>query len=205
MPADDAIIAALLAGDERAFAALVERLHPRIVRLCQRFVASRAAAEDVAQDTWQAVLQGLATFARRCALDTWILQIAINRAKSRGVRDARARALDDEDQPALGDRFGWLGVWKQPPRACLPDRSPETDAAQRELLRLVAAALDRLPEQQRLVVVLRDVELLSADEVCAVLEISEENQRVLLHRGRTRLRTLLEAALAEPSPVTVPA
>jgi RNA polymerase sigma-70 factor (ECF subfamily) len=196
--ADRALIAALLAGDEAVFAALVDRLHARIVRVCRRFVASDAAAEDAAQDTWQGVLEGLCTFQGRCALDTWILQIAINRAKSRGARDARARHVDDSDTWAETVRFDTFGSWKDPPQASLADCSPETAASNRELVRLVTAALDDLPEQQRLVVTLRDVELLSAAEVCEVLELSEENQRVLLHRGRARLRAQLEQALVVP-------
>jgi RNA polymerase sigma-70 factor, ECF subfamily len=201
MSADRVIVEALLRGDEAAFVALVDRLHPRLVRLCRRFVAGDAAAQDAAQDTWQAVLQGLPGFAGRCALDTWILQIALNRARSRGVREARVQPLDD----GLEGRFSWLGVWRDPPRACGVEASPEAVAANRELVQLLAQALDGLPEQQRTVVVLRDVELLSAAEVCAVLELSEENQRVLLHRGRTRLRAALEQALAEPAPAVVPA
>jgi RNA polymerase sigma-70 factor (ECF subfamily) len=202
---DAAVVAALLAGDEDTFSALVERLHPRILRITRRFVASAAAAEDVAQDTWQAVLEGLSAFAGRAALDTWILQIAINRAKSRAVRDARLRPLAGEGPDAAApadERFSWLGIWKQPPRPSPADASPETAAANRELVRLLAVALEALPEQQRLVVILRDVELLSAAEVCAVLELSEQNQRVLLHRGRTRLRAALEGAVAgDPSTV----
>jgi RNA polymerase sigma-70 factor, ECF subfamily len=200
---DQDVVAALLRGDEQAFAGLVERLHPRIVRLCRRFVASDAAAEDVAQDTWQGVLEGLAGFAGRSSLDTWILQIAINRARSRGVRDARVsvQPLGDDGGGGSGleGRFRWYGGWKQPPRPSLADGSPETAAANNELLRLLAAALDHLPEQQRLVVILRDIELLTAPEVCAVLAVSEENQRVLLHRGRARLRAAIEVAAEAPA------
>ena len=205
MNPDRELIAALLDGDEAAFSALVERLHPRILRLCRRFVASNAAAEDSAQDTWQAVLQGLPTFQERSALDTWILQIAINRAKSRGVRDARARTLDEPEGRSPEGRFNRLGLWKEPPQASPADCSPETAAANRELVCLVASALEYLPEQQRLVVTLRDIELLSASEVCEVLELSEENQRVLLHRARVRLRAHLEQALVAPRPAHVPA
>jgi RNA polymerase sigma-70 factor (ECF subfamily) len=200
---DRDLIAALLAGDEAVFSALVERLHPRILRLCRRFVANSAAAEDAAQDTWQAVLQGLPTFEERSALDTWILQIAINRAKSRGVRDARARGPDEgESWPSTG-RFNRFGFWKEPPQASLADCSPETAAANRELVRLVTRALDGLPEQQRLVVTLRDIELLTAAEVCEVLELSEQNQRVLLHRARARLRAQLEQALIVTNPIAI--
>jgi RNA polymerase sigma-70 factor, ECF subfamily len=195
MADDRALVAALLAGDEAVFSALVERLHGRIVRLCRRFVATDAAAEDVVQDTWQAVLQGLAGFEGRSALDTWILQIAVNRARSRGVSDARVGPLDDPEA-ALDGRFHWYGGWKQAPRANgFTHASPESVTANRELVALVAAALDQLPEQQRLVVTLRDVELLSAAEVCDVLELSADNQRVLLHRGRARLRAIIEKAL----------
>jgi len=201
---DQALVDALLAGDEAAFAALVERLHPCVVRVSRRFVATDAAAEDVAQDTWQAVLEGLATFEGRCALDTWILQIAVNRAKSLGVRDARLRTLDaDDSEPVL--RFNWLGGWKDPPRAFHAECSPEDAAANRELVDLLATVLDDLPPQQKVVVVLRDIELLTSREVCAVLEITEENQRVLLHRGRARLRAALESALSEAMPAPVPA
>jgi len=175
MHPDRALVEALLRGDEAAFSALVDRLHPRVVRICRRFVASDAAAEDAAQDAWQAVLQGLATFEGRSALDTWILQIAINRAKSRGVRDARARALDDDGGAELAERFHWLGAWKDPPHPSPADCSPEAAASNRELVRLLVAALDTLPDQQRLVVTLRDIELLTAAEVCAVLDLSEEN------------------------------
>jgi RNA polymerase sigma-70 factor, ECF subfamily len=196
---DRDLIAALLAGDEAAFSAMVDRLHPRILRLCRRFVASDAAAEDAAQDTWQAVLQGLSSFEQRSALETWILQIAINRAKTRGARDARSQVFDEQDTRTPDERFNRFGLWKDPPHASPADCSPETAAANRELVRLVAAALDRLPEQQRLVVTLRDIELLSALEVCAVLELTEENQRVLLHRARARLRAHLEQALVVPS------
>jgi RNA polymerase sigma-70 factor, ECF subfamily len=202
---DRELIDALLGGDEAAFSALVDRLHPRILRLCRRFVASNAAAEDAAQDTWQAVLQGLPTFQERSALETWILQIAINRAKSRGVRDARASTLDDPETWPPGGRFNRFGFWKEPPQASLADCSPETAAANRELVRLVSAALDSLPEQQRLVLTLRDIELLTAVEVCEILDLSEENQRVLLHRARAHLRARIEQALVLPSVAHVPA
>ena len=202
---DREVVAALLRGDEAAFSALVERLHPRLLRLCRRLLGSDAAAEDIAQDTWQAVLGGLATFEGRCALDTWILQIAINRARSRAAREARVLPLEPDDaDPDLGGRFGWLGTWRERPRAGLADLSPETAVANREILRLVAEALDRLPEQQRLVVMFRDVELMTAAEVCALLELSEENQRVLLHRGRVRLRALIEIATDEPVTAAAP-
>ena len=195
MADDRALVAALLAGDETSFSALVERLHGRIVRLCRRFVASDAAAEDVAQDTWQAVLQGLAGFQGRSALDTWILQIALNRARSRGAGDARVTPLDDPEL-APESRFHWHGGWKEAPHVNgFAHASPESVAADRELVALVASALDQLPEQQRLVVTLRDVELLSAAEVCEVLELSDDNQRVLLHRGRARLRAIIDRAL----------
>lgn len=204
MASDRELVAALLAGHAEAFSALVDRLHPRLLRLCRRFVASDAAAEDAAQDTWQGVLEGLTTFQHRSALDTWILQIAINRAKSRGVRDARARTLDDAEGASPAGQFTPLGYWREPPPS-LADCSPEMAAANRQLVRLVSAALDSLPEQQRLVVTLRDIELMSAAEVCAVLELSEENQRVLLHRGRARLRAQVEQAMVEPSAAHVPA
>lgn len=195
-PEDQTVVAALLAGDEATFAALVERLHPRLVRVSRRFVATDAAAEDVAQDTWQAVLQGLCGFEGRSGLDTWVLQIAINRARTRGASDARVESLEDEGAE-LNERFTWYGGWREAPRSCAVDCTPETVAANKELALMLITALDRLPEQQRLVVALRDVEWLTSAEVCQLLEISEENQRVLLHRGRARLRMLLEGSLGE--------
>ncbi len=177
----------LRAGDESAFSELVERMHPQIVRIARRFVQSDATAEDIAQDTWQAVISGIHAFEGRSALSTWILQIAINRAKSRGVRDQRMRPVDDESQ------FNILDQWRNPPGAW--DALPETMVANRELARLVAAAIDELPEQQKAVISLRDVEGIDSREVREILQISEENQRVLLHRARNKVRSAIEAAV----------
>lgn len=183
----------LRAGDEAAFTELVERLHPSLVRLASVFAGG--AAEEVAQETWVAVITGLDRFEGRSSLTTWIGRILVNRARTRGVREGRSvpmSSLDGSpDDHVDRSRFGRLGFWSAPPE---PWETPE---AERRLLDaeargLLEVELAKLPSAQRAVVELRDVDGWSADEVCNVLEITETNQRVLLHRGRTRLRGALE-------------
>lgn len=200
---DRAIVRRLLDGDAAAFEELVNRLHGSLVRLALSFVADRATAEEVAQDAWVGVLDGLPTFAGRSSLKTWIFRILTNRAKTRGAREARSTPLSalswaaDAPEPAVDPgRFGTTGMWADPPR-------PWREAAAEELLlraetlRALENALAELPAGQRAVVTLHDVEGLSAEETCNVLEISETNRRVLLHRGRARLRRALEAHLGQ--------
>lgn len=136
-PADAAQLAALRAGDESAFAELIARHHPSLVRVALYFVADRAAAEEVAQDTWMAVLRGLASFEGRSSLKTWIFRILTNRAKTRGTRDARSVPLsvvcDDEDAAVDPKRFDRRGKWVDPPRA-FPDQTPEQICLRQEAL-----------------------------------------------------------------------
>lgn len=191
---EEQLIAALRAGDERAFAALVDRYHASMVRVACTFVPSRAVAEEVAQDTWLGVLRGLGRFEGRSSLKTWIFRILVNRARTTGAREPRSVRLDtgdgDRDAAAGPDGFSPQGTWREPPVVWsdeIEDRlaAPETAARIREVV-------DELPESQRQVVTLRDVEGLSSSEVCDLLGISEGNQRVLLHRARTRVRSALE-------------
>lgn len=200
---DLALVARLIAGDEAAFAGLVERYHPGLIRLARMFVADRGAAEEVVQDTWLGVLNGLKTFAGRSSLRTWIFRILVNRAKTRGVRDARMLPLSsfgepgDEAEPAVdAARFKRGGAWAEPPRR-FEAATPEGRLLQEETLAALDRALAALPAQQRVVVTMRDVEGWEADEVCHVLGLSETNQRVLLHRARSKLRRALEEHLRE--------
>lgn len=180
---------------------LIDRHHGPLLRLAQVFVSSRAVAEEVVQETWTGVLEGLATFEGRSSLKTWIFRILTNRAKTRGVREGRSvpfSALGDpapDNEPAVDPaRFRSTGMWGEPPRRW-DDETPEKLMMRQEFVRALEAALEQLPPSQRAVVTLRDVEGLDSAEVCNVLQISETNQRVLLHRARSKLRRALETYL----------
>jgi RNA polymerase sigma-70 factor, ECF subfamily len=205
---DAEIVAALRNGDERAFVALVERYQALMLRVARRYVRSAAVAEDVVQETWLGVLNGLERFEGRASLKTWIFRILTNRALSRAAREGRAvpfssLAGEDEDEPAVDpDRFRpatdkWAGGWKTFPASW--DGLPEERLLGREAIDLVCAAIKDLPARQHVVILMRDIEGWSAEEVCEALEISEANQRVLLHRARSKVRQCLESYL-EPEP-----
>lgn len=161
-----------------------------MLRLASSYVASTAVAEEVVQDTWLAVLRGIDGFEGRSSFRTWLLQILVNRARSTGVRERRSVAIGDPTPAVDPSRFDAAGAWVTPPGHWVEESEERIFAAGLgdELL----ATLKRLPEQQRAVVLLRDVDGLSAEEVCGVLAISQGNQRVLLHRGRSGLRRALE-------------
>lgn len=186
---EEELIARLRAGDERAFGELVDRYHASMLRVASTFVPSRAVAEEVVQDTWLGVVRGLPRFEGRSSLKTWIFRILVNRARTTGAREPRFVPLDPGEN--LGsDRFHPAGTWREPPAVwsdAIEDRlaAPEIAARIREVV-------EGLPESQRQVVTLRDIEGLTSGEVCEVLGISEGNQRVLLHRARTRVRAALE-------------
>jgi RNA polymerase sigma-70 factor (ECF subfamily) len=197
---DPDLVARLRSGDEAAFARLVDELSPLMLRLALGHVRTRAVAEEVVQEAWLGVLTGLPAFEGRSSLKTWVLRILVNRAKTRGERESRCVAfscLGEDDAPAVEpDRFfgpdhRWPGGWSTPPAPL-----PEDRLAERETLALVAGVIDELPARQREVIVLRDVQGWEAEEVCRALDISEGNQRVLLHRARSRVRAALEADLA---------
>ena len=193
MESDVELLRRLRAGDERAFVTLVERYNGSMLRLAASFVPSRAIAEEVVQDTWLAVLRGLAAFEGRSSLKTWLFAILVNRARSAGVRESRTVPVADAGPVVDASRFGPDGAWILPPEHWIEEAESRVDAV--KLATLLRLALDGLPARQREVVVLRDVEGLTSAEVCGVLSISEANQRVLLHRGRGKLRTVLEAEL----------
>src|SRR5215210_1192440 len=206
MRSDMETLAALRRGDERVFMELVEQHQPLMLRVASRYVRNPAVAEEVVQETWLGVLNGLRGFEGRASLKTWIFRILTNRAITRAQREGRAvpfSSLGDAgpDEPAVdADRFRpegdrWPGGWK-----CFPDPLPEERLLERETLALIDAAIAELPERQSLVIAMRDVEGWSAEEVCQALAISEANQRVLLHRARSKVRRCLEAYL-DPTPV----
>jgi RNA polymerase sigma-70 factor (ECF subfamily) len=186
------LIDRLRQGDEAAFRELFDAHHSMLVRLAMAYVKNASVAEEVAQDTWTAVFDALPSFEGRAALKTWIARIAINRAKTRAQRDGRQVPLDDEEPPSQDDRFNRIGAFKQRPAEL---GSPEELLLNREVRAAIDKCLEGLPEQQRAIVTLRDIEGWSSEEVCNVLGLSESNQRVLLHRGRGRLRAALETAL----------
>jgi RNA polymerase sigma-70 factor (ECF subfamily) len=192
---DAELVERLRQGDEGAFRALYEAHHTTLVRLASAYVKSASVAEEVAQDTWVAVIDSLGTFEGRSALKTWIARIAINRAKTRAQRDGRQVPLEDDADVASVDsaRFGAIGQFKQAPTRW--EDTPEALVGRREVREAIERGLETLPPPQRTVVTLRDIEGWSSEEVCNVLEIAESNQRVLLHRGRTRLRAALEGVL----------
>jgi RNA polymerase sigma-70 factor (ECF subfamily) len=201
--AEQGLLDALRAGDEVAFASLVRRHHATLRRVVRAYVGSDALADEVVQETWLAVIRGLDRFEARSSLKTWIFQIATNIAKTRGARERRtvplsALAGDDADGGApsvpperfMGPDQAWPGHWATPPR---PWEDPERRVRSLEVRERLRACIAELPAQQQAVLTLRDVEGLSSDEVCELLALSPGNQRVLLHRARSRLRASLES------------
>lgn len=190
-------LARLRAGDEMAFAALVDELHGPLLALAGTFTSSPALAEDIVQETWIGVIRGLSRFEGRSALRTWIYGILVRRARTMAAREARrktgeAGSSGPEWRPGAGTR----GLWEERPVSWALD-DPAAIHEGEEALRVVARALDALPETQRRVVRLRDVEGLPAQDVCNILRLSETNQRVLLHRGRAAVRRALDRYLRE--------
>ena len=186
---DSELLARLRAGDEAAFAVLVDRYHGPMLRLAATFVPSRAVAEEVVQDTWLGVFRGVDRFEGRSSLKTWLFRILLNRARTTGRRERRTVPLDDESAVDRA-RFDADGHWSTPPVAWTDEIENRLDAA--GLTERIHAAIDALPAGQREVVVLRDVDGLSSEDVCDLLDITDGNQRVLLHRGRARIRRVLE-------------
>jgi RNA polymerase sigma-70 factor (ECF subfamily) len=199
-PDEDAkLLDSLRRGDEQAFAALVDKYGPSLLRVALLFVSSRAVAEEVVADTWLAVFTGLERFEGRSSLKTWLFRILSNKAKTRGRRESRVLPFStftgdgDEGETAVDvDRFARDGHWTAPPRGV-----PEERLLAGESRRVVEEAIAALPENQRAVITLRDVEGLSAEEACNVLGVSETNQRVLLHRARAKVRAAYEEYLEQ--------
>jgi RNA polymerase sigma-70 factor, ECF subfamily len=206
-PADDVsytdadLVALLRAGDEAAMSQLVDRWSPAMFRVARSFVDSRQSAEDVVQEAWLGMLSGLATFEGRSSLRTWAFTILVNRARTRGAREARTlprSPLATQTEQGADDWFAGPGheaarTWSSIDVSSRWDTAPERAVLSKEVLLQLDRALSALPPRQRQVVTMRDVSGMSTEEVCTVLGISAANQRVLLHRARAILR----AALAE--------
>jgi RNA polymerase sigma-70 factor (ECF subfamily) len=199
------VAAALRAGDESAFREVVTSYHPAMMRLASFYVSTGAVAEDVVQETWLAVVKGLDSFEGRSSFKTWVFTILANRARTRGVREHRSVPFSslEADEHTLGvpgERFRpasdhWPGHWSEPPTPW--SDVPAARLESKETRSLSCDAIRSLPQQQRDVIALRDVEGWSAEEVCAALALSDSNQRVLLHRARGKLRAVLEENLED--------
>ena len=193
---ESALLDALRRGDEDAFARLVAEHHASLRRVARLYVGNAAVADEVVQDTWLGVIRGIWAFEGRSSLRTWLFRILVNRARTRAVRESRSapvaepepsvspeHALSSNDSPALGH-------WARPPLD--PGSSPERSLLTKELGDRLRTVIDALPSNLRIVLWLRDVEGWSSEEVCNALAIQETNQRVLLHRARSRVRAALE-------------
>ena len=207
-PAEDLrLLEALRNREERAFAELVNRYHASLLRLATLYVQTRAVAEEVVQETWLGVLQGIDRFEGRSSLKTWIYRILINRAKTRGKREGRSVPFSAFWNPAVepagpavpperfrGQDDEWPDHWATPPQPWGPD--PEKRLLAQETRAHIQAAIEALPPSQCEVITLRDIQGWTSEEVCNILGISETNQRVLLHRARSKVRAALEHYLA---------
>ena len=204
-PDDQRIIAGLRAGDEAVFTEMVDRYNGSLVRVAMRYVPSRAVAEEVVQDTWIGVIQGIDRFEGRSTIKTWLYKILIYRARARGERERRttpmsALAGDDSAPSVPTERFRgsdalWAGHWATPPRRW--DGDAEDRLLAGEARAVINAAIAELPLAQREVIMMRDLSQFSSAQVCELLGVTEANQRVLLHRARSKVRAALENYLDE--------
>jgi RNA polymerase sigma-70 factor (ECF subfamily) len=197
------LLARLRDGDERAFETLVERLQPPMLAVALTYVRTRAVAEEVVQEAWLGMLNGLERFEGRSSLKTWIFHILVNVARTRGAREARTAPFssltaEDEQAAVQPERFrgpddAFAGHWWAYPSDW--HRLPEAALLQQETMQVVVHAIEELPPAQRAVITMRDVAGCSAGDVCAELDVSDGNQRVLLHRARSHVRSALERHL----------
>jgi len=207
---DAELIDRLRRCDEATFAWLIDTYSAALLRLAVTFVQDAAVAEEVVQETWMAVVTGIGRFEGRSSVKTWLFKILTNKAKTRALREKRTIPfsefeVDNNDEPAVeAERFlpashpQWPHNWATPPQPW--SMGPEGTALDRETMAVVRRALEDLPRAQRVVVALRDVHGWPAADVCAALDLSEANQRVLLHRGRSRLRAELERYFSDADP-----
>ncbi len=201
-PGDAALIDALRSGDERSFARLVDSHHRALLRIAQLYVRDGAVAEEVVQETWLAVLEGIDRFESRSSLKTWIYRILTNLAKTRAQREHRQlpfSALSDDEPEVDETRFRPIDDPKFPQQWAAPPLSwPHERILARETIAQLRHAIAQLPPAQQVIVGLRDIDGWSSDEVCDALEITPGNQRVLLHRARSRLRNALDDYFENP-------
>jgi RNA polymerase sigma-70 factor, ECF subfamily len=209
------LIESLKAGDERAFATLLDEYSSSLLRVAMTHVSSKAVAEEVVQETWLGVINGIDRFEGRSSLKTWIFRILTNTASSRGPRERRMVPFSslgpaDADEPSVdADRFFPADHPRYPDHWAIGPTTwgtPEQELLSGETREVMLRAIDGLPDSQRAVVTLRDVEGWPPEEVCAALQLSEGNQRVLLHRARTKVRAAVESyfgAVEETVPVGV--
>ena len=201
---DQDLLARLRAKDVDAFDDIVRRWSPVMLRVARGYVSTDASAQEVVQEAWLGVIRGLAAFEGRSAVRTWVFRIVVNIAKTRGVKEHRSTPFsslvpDEDTGPTVDpgrfrepDADEWSRHWTAAGAPQRWDVDPVAGALRAETRALVSAAIDDLPERQRAVLVLRDVEGFDSDEVCGLLGVSAENQRVLLHRGRAKVRAALE-------------
>jgi RNA polymerase sigma-70 factor, ECF subfamily len=202
---DARLVDGLRAGDEAAFAEIMREYGASMLRVAQMFVSSRAVAEEVVQEAWLGVLKGIGRFEGRSSLKTWLFRIVANTAKTRAVRESRSIPFsslgdDAEGEPAV-DRDRFLGAGERfPGHWAVPPESwaglPEDRLVARETMEVIEQELERLPPAQRAVITMRDVQGFSSEEVCNALDLTETNQRVLLHRARSKVRGALEEYLS---------
>ena len=202
---DDLLLHRLRSGDEQAFDGLVRTWSPAMRRMARGFVSTDASAQECVQDAWLGVIKGLASFEGRSTLRTWAFRILVNIAKTRAVREQwttplSSLAAGDEDSPTVDpgrfrprDDPERPGTWTSAGEPRPWETDPETGALSGELRDVVSAAVEALPARQREVVMLRDIQGFGSEEVCEILGLTAQNQRVLLHRARARVRTALEA------------
>jgi len=204
-PDEAAVVVALRARDEAAFAALVDLHTPSMLRVARGYVPNGAIAEEVVQETWIALFKGIDAFEGRSSLRTWLFTVLINIAKRRGIRERRdvdvaitaytGGTVDPARFRAAGQQ--WSGHWRENDEPSPFPETPEGSVLGAELIAVTRGALETLPERQRVVVTMRDMLGFDSAEVCELLEISVANQRVLLHRGRAAVRAQLEDYLGD--------
>ncbi len=204
-PSEDSLVTGICQGDSAAFARIFAQYQASLLRVAMAYVGTRALAEEVVQETWAGVIKGLGGFERRSSLRTWIFRILVNQAKRYAQREWRYRSCSSSDEPGSNptpsadpsrfiDSGKWKGHWISLP-TYWDDQTPEKVVLAKESVSFVYQCIDMLPAVQRQVIILRDIEGLSSNDVCQVLDIREANQRVLLHRARSKVRAALEQHL----------
>jgi RNA polymerase sigma-70 factor (ECF subfamily) len=187
---ENSLIEKLQAGDHEAFREIVRRYHARLIFVAKSIVGE-AFAEEIVQDAWETVLSSIKGFQQRSALQTWLTQIVINKAKTRRLREARHSSLDLDWQNPDGDAFKVNGGWSKPPHPWHED-SPEALLSSDELQQSIHTQIQQLPDNQRIVIILHDMEGIGFSEICNIIEVSQSNARVLLHRARLAIKKVID-------------